>query len=157
MKIRSDFVTNSSSSSFIVSFSGKRDMKKCMEEIGVYGENYSNRVYEDIIENMITRATVIKRYRKLIESDVHYQLVYGDWNTKGPYYDKPIEWLRGKEFEAILKREIDNRVELFNDRLCKKGIYAIVEYGDEDGPFFSELEHEIMPYVSFTFERISHH
>ena len=77
---------------------------------------------------------------------------------------RPLRWeqardyIRTKEFKDRLKEYVDTRMKIYKDKLQSRGYYyAILEYGDDDGEYFSELEHEIMPSLPFVLLRISHH
>ena len=55
---------------------------------------------------------------------------------------------------TIFDNIVKDRIEKFKNYVNHRGYFSIVEYCDhEDG----ELEHHIMPNLSFVFERISHH
>ena len=55
-------------------------------------------------------------------------------------------------FKEYVKIELEKVLK----ELPKRGYYSSVEYGD-DSSYYSELEHEIMPYQDFVYRRISHH
>ena len=71
-----------------------------------------------------------------------------------------VEEERNNLFGIAPKTIYENieNLDKYKEKLPDRGYYyAIIEYGDDDGDYFSELEHHIMPNLSFVFERISHH
>lgn len=114
MKVRNGFVSNSSSSSFIV------ELEKPIEE-------YS-----------------LEEFRKLIT---------GYYN-----YKDPVEVLYNdlKNTESS-KRKIEKWEREYYDMKQLKEKEYIVQYADDDGEFYSNMEHEFMPYLNITKRRISHH
>lgn len=114
MKIRNGFVSNSSSSSFIV------ELEKPIEE-------YSFEEFNELITDYYD-------YERTVE------VLYND--------------LKNTEKS---KREIEEwEQEFYNMEQLKEKEY-IVEYSDNDGEFYSNMEHEFMPYLNITKRTISHH
>lgn len=156
MKYRSDFVTNSSSSSFIVVFNSKKGYEerlKTMLSKGVSSE-YACRIHTDIENNKVSKEKVLDLLQYCIKSAVEFDLLYKDRN----YSYSEMEKIRNtKEFQEEVSRRVNEKLEETKKRLPKRGYYAILEYGDEDGCFFSTLEHDIMPYLPFTFYTLNNH
>lgn len=84
------------------------------------------------------------------------------------YWNNSIYWGRYSKFKDVdpytdptiqnaVKEYVEIGLEKVLKELPKRGYYASVEYGDDDGSYYSELEHEIMPYQEFVVRRISHH
>lgn len=167
MKIRSDFVTNSSSSSFIVCFKNNDEFIKAMKEVS---QNYSPDVfatlYKDLCDssNRKTREEALKILKEAYRGEIEFRIVYGYPYGRGGFYNRThkygnttYEIYNNPEFKKDVKKYVDEQIEKAMKELPKRGIIAEVEYADEDGSFFSDMEHEIMPYMPFVFKTISHH
>ena len=48
-------------------------------------------------------------------------------------------------------------MEVVKKELPSHGYLAVVEYSDDDGEYFSELEHDVMPNLPFVYRCINHH
>lgn len=150
MKIRSDFVTNSSSSSFVVVFKDEEDMQNNCEQIAEIDEDFAQCFEEDFKENRCDRDDVYAVIFRKCLSDAFDKFVYADndWGKMScaQFYAKRggAEAVRA-EMEAIAKERADKL--MLN---LKEGIYSVVEY-DTD---LYETWMETMPFV---FMSISHH
>jgi len=152
MKIKLSFVTNSSSSAFVVAFPKRieflDDVKKYIED------KKAETVFNDAINQ---RPLIAKPAGKKVLEKVTAKLNSG-------YYPTAPDWL--EDFEAFKKEYSLSTTEVyqtflkeFNNKFEKKcdevlgpvanqflteaeGQYIyFFEYGDEDGQYFAELEH----------------
>ena len=142
MKIRTGFVSNSSSSSFIVKLSkpiSEYSLKEFIKEYKI------NEMYEKFANKLFT--------------DLHYdKIVVDTWDLDFSIYSDRIEAILGEDKLSKIKTDvIDYAKRLIEKHICDKENEYIVHYADDDGAFFSKMEHEFMPNLSCTIKRISHH
>lgn len=146
MKIRTDFVTNSSSSSFILGFKDEDSIKCIVDELSMLSEEEKEEVISNIENNIISKE-------KAAEFFVENQWT-SNWEFNGKrYWDLTKEEIHSKEYEKFIE---DKKNELKNDLMNKMGdkIISLVKYDDCVN---SMMEHEVMPSLSCTIETISHH
>ena len=146
MKIRTDFVTNSSSSSFILGFKDEDSIKCIVDELSMLSEEEKEEVISNIENNIISKE-------KAAEFFIENQWT-SNWEFNGKrYWDLTKEEIHSKEYEKFIE---DKKNELKNDLMNKMGdkIISLVKYDDHVN---SMMEHEVMPSLSCTIERISHH
>jgi len=176
MKIRDGFVSNSSSSSFIVAFPHKpksvKDLKEMMfgkqewHYVGIYGEKGSSdyptqdiaeAVFRDIKEKA-TKEQIFESIRDgwfdayLIPSLCPGRYSYSDKIIKLDWKNiedrKKIESFQKEADDINDKRALDIAETFINS--SKNQYVVVLAYGDDDGRFGSILEH------SGIFDRIGH-
>jgi len=161
MKIRAGFVSNSSSSSFVVLFprepKSAADVKEMLfrdETIfnSLYGENgwptetVAETVWKDICDqkkNNIKKAEEMLMSGTIYGSDAPEYDDYShirDWNKKMEKYNADMDRYakkRMKEFFNIRKLKLKK---INNESVDDIFLYCF-KYADEDGSYFSALEH----------------
>lgn len=157
MKIRLDFVTNSSSSSFMVGFKDENSIEENLKkEPRLY--RHLNEVLRDIKENKVTKEEALDIFRDEIEWDARDQVREELTKEKVFWYRDFYEWYKDRsnaeEFESKVKKLVDEWSEEFKEKIDGYGYLAVVEYDDS---IDDDLEYYVMPYLDCTIKRFSHH
>lgn len=151
MKIRTDYVTNSSSSSFILGFNNSGDIADTIKnELPSYWrEDVIQEVISDVENGITSKEDAIKFYQDHI--DTYFIKFHGkDW------FDLSREELKSQEYKDFIQHVLDSRSKEFIESIKEYEVISIVEYEDHTS-LGSELEHDIMPCLDCTISRISHH
>ena len=154
MKIRTDYVTNSSSSSFIVGFESEENIDSQLKESMINSSRYED-VLHDIKRHRITKEYALEMFKDEMKWEVEFDLQYEYERKLGiSFYDWLEDETNKKAFDEAVSAKVDELYKEYEEKINACEYLAEVEYCDHtDG----DLEHEIMPYLDCTLKSFSHH
>lgn len=153
MKIRKGFVTNSSSSSFILGFKSKESIKEELQK-----ENLEEEYFEEILRD-VTEAAKLDREDVLegYSEEIYYQTLWEIEDSLYVPYSKKLEIRKTEEFQEKLNKAIVNRAAELEQSMEGLSVFVEIKYSDNDGFSYSNLEHHIAPNMNCCLAVISHH
>lgn len=155
MKIRTDYVTNSSSSSFIVGFKNEDSVEQALRNELYLGARFDT-VLNDVKRNRITKEEALHGFKDEMHWDARYILEHEyerkiGWREFYDWIEKPENIA---EFDKAVNERLDVWFEEFKQKIEGLDYLALVEYDDHCN---GDLEHVIMPKLNCTIQRFSHH
>lgn len=171
MKVRKDFVTNSSSSSFILAFRDKEDgLSQIAEMTHHYGSDYVGQLLADFQAATPIPYDDIKAHcLSDFEGDAYYIMCYGGggwwsseketfkskWEAKHPGASY-AEFYHSKEYQDELLRLTNQYAADLLAKIGERRYLVELEYEDHTN-VGSALEHDILPNCEFAVKVFSHH
>jgi hypothetical protein len=166
MKIRRDFVTNSSSSSFLLSFKDEdsiyNTLKKTFPLDVESGWSAGERGY---FYQLLDEIESAKRLTKdeileIIDDEsygIEWTLTKRIMNARGYSYNEVYNYLETEEGIEFLKKAREQFTNSIIEEIGDNAVTVEVEHGDDGEGEDGVLEHDILPYLSCTVTRFSHH
>lgn len=171
MKVRQDFVTNSSSSSFILAFDSKEDgAEKISAMAKRYGSDYVMQLLHDFMEaTPIQKEMFESAVINDVRDDAELLTDYGEgswWSSDKPTFQKRwreahpnseyIDYYDSAERELEVDRRTKEILSKIKEDIGDKEYMVELEYEDHTD-VGSALEHDILPEQEFTVRRFNHH
>ena len=169
MKIRNGFVTNSSSSSFIIAFQNEDEIessvRKAILEYPPTHCIWGEMTIEDVISgathyalNGIAKGkTSLEEIEKILTREFKAQARWALYYNTKIFLEDDGSYLNSKEYKTKEKEFVGNRVKEVMEKLKGKDYIFYASFSDNDGCIGSYIEHEIAPNMKETVCVFSHH
>lgn len=165
MKLRIDFITNSSSSSFILSFKNEESIYRILKEqfpeniepgCSAGDEGYLNQLLNDVFNaERLSREDVVEMIRD--EDWIIRWKLRRELEIKGMSYNEIEELFKSPEGEKMVNEACEKEIERVMKKIGDDEVIVEIIHGDGGNGEDGMLEHEILPNMECTVTRFSHH
>lgn len=130
----------------------KRISKKELEAENL--KEYFDEVLRDVTRGIrLTKNEILEEYSE----EIYYDTLWKLENRLDVPYGKRFEIRKTKEFQDELNRAITDRVSELEEDMKGYSVFVEIDYSDNDGFRYSNLEHYIAPNMNCCLAVISHH
>ena len=153
MKVRLDYVTNSSSSSFILGFANEAAIRKTleMEQLG----KYFGRIYNDCLTaTKMNLSEMIECYKSKTKSNTRY---FVNTEILDNNLEKYFRMKENGELDKLCNVVIDKRIEKMKEDAENDTVFVMVRYCDNNSLEDGYLEHHVIPSMNCCLATIDHH